>query len=65
MIAKFNTSTGSSTPAVTGASNGKGGGMMKTVLIVALIGAALYGVYRYVNRPKPVTTVSVNDEEEY
>ena len=59
MIAKFNTNVGSSTP-----TTGNGGGMMKTVLIVTLIGAALYGIYRYVNRPKPVTTVSVNEEED-
>jgi hypothetical protein len=61
MIAKFNTaSAGVAAPAA--ASTGKGG-TMKTILIFTLLAAAGYGLYRYLNRKKPVTTVSVNEEE--
>jgi len=59
MIAKFNTA-GAGVPGT--ASAGKGG-TMKTILIFTLLAAAGYGLYRYLNRKKPVTTVSVNEEE--
>ena len=59
MIAKFNTTM---SPAGVTPSSGKGG-TMKTVLIIALVGAVAYGLYRYMNRKKVVTTVYVNDED--
>ena len=58
MIAKFNTMS----PAGVTPASGKGG-TMKTVLIIGLIAAVAYGLYRYMNRKQQVTTVYVNDED--
>jgi hypothetical protein len=64
MIAKFNTAAPAGVAAPAGAPAGKGG-TMKTILIIGLLAAAGYGLYRYLNRKKPVAVVSVNQEEEY
>jgi hypothetical protein len=58
MIAKFNTMS----PSGVTPSTGKGG-TVKTLLIVGLVAAVAYGLYRYMNRDKAVTTVYVNDED--